>query len=51
MLAALRGLPYLCLAGHDGRGGMPDIIGDSVVDPAALEQSLLAARALRRMES
>lgn len=47
-LAGLRDLPYLCLAGHDGAGGMPDINRDYVVAPDALEKAILAAEALRR---
>jgi len=47
-LAGLRDLPYLCLAGHDGRGGPPAINGDYVVEPAALEEAILAAEGLRR---
>lgn len=48
LLAGLRGLPYLNLAGRDAKGGQPDINGDYMVSPAGLEAAILAAEALRR---
>jgi len=47
-LAGLRDLAYLCLVGHDGRGGPSAINGDYVAEPAALEEAILAAEGLRR---
>lgn len=48
LLAGLRGLPYINLAGRDAEGGQPSMNGDYIVSPAGLEAAILAADALRR---